>query len=361
MSTKSADRISKPTKRDQIPATITTSKLKGRFGDFGPVIGVIATVLIVTIFISGSGSWLDTSMTMATFAIIAVSLSIAYGLGGMLSLAQATFAALGAYATAILTTNWGISPWISVLLAMAVPAVLSYVLARLIVRLSPLALALATLAFSQLVALALNEGGDLTGGYVGITGIPSLNPLNSSLSLHLFGWALVVLAMLILIRLRASNRGRALLTISTDATLAKSIGIPVNRHLSSAFALSGAIAGVGGWYYAHTRAYLAPDSLNLDISFMVAIALIIGGRRTILGPIVGSVLLVLLRDFVPGETSHGIFYGGGLVLALLLTPEGVMGENWKARFRNLRGRFKKVSPADDPKNQNTSSAKAERK
>lgn len=314
--------------------------------DLAPVGVLVVLVVAVSPFLVGSAGRLDTSVTMATFAVIAISLGLSYGLGGMLSLAQATFASMGAYGTATVTTAWGLSPWVGLVLAIAVPCAVAYGMARLIVRLSPLALALATLAFSQLFQLAANEGGDLTGGYVGITGIPRLEPFSSAESLHFFGWALVVLAMLLVLRVRASNRGRALVAISTDTTLAKSVGIPVNAHLASAFALGGALAGVAGWYYAHTRGYLAPASLSLDISFMIAIAVIVGGRRTILGPIVGTVLIVLLRDLVPGAASHGMFYGGGLIVALLLFPEGVMGENWRKRIRHLTG--SRRTPAGAP-------------
>lgn len=300
-----------------------------------PIILVIL-VLAITPLIMGSPGSVDTSITIATLAIISLSLGICYGLGGMLSLAQATFASIGAYSTAIVVTNLGVSPWIGLPFAILVPMVIAYVIARLIVRLSPLALALATLAFSLLFQLAVNEGGDFTGGYIGLTGIPGIEPFNSMLSLHFLGWGIVLVVMLMYTRLRRSTSGRALLTISEDTVLAKSVGISVNARLSSAFALSAAVAGVGGWYYAHVRGYLAPLSLSLDLSFMIAIAVIVGGRRTILGPILGTILIVFLKDYVPGTTSHGMFYGAGLVLALLLFPEGIMGENWGERFKRWR-------------------------
>jgi len=312
-----------------------------------PVIGVAVAVAIISPFILGDGAWLDTSITLVVFAILAVSLSLCYGLGGMLSFAQATFASLGAYSTAILTARWDLSPWLGVVAAIIVPAILAYVLARLIVRLSPLALALATLAFSQLVTLVINGGGDFTGGYIGITGIPSLAPFKSTVSLHFFGWVLVILALLVLVRVRRSMRGRALLALSTDNTLASANGIAVNSQRAATFALAGAMAGVAGWYYAHSRAFLAPTSLDLDMSFMIAIAVIIGGRRTILGPIIGTIIMVLLRDYVPGEESHGMFYGGALILVLLLFPEGVMGENWKARFRRKGSGSRAPAPPEE--------------
>lgn len=325
--------------REVSPSQRVGPAARGRaLREIAPVVAVLAIAVAATPLLLGSAGLMDTSITIATFAIMAISLGIAYGLGDMLSLAQATFGAVGAYATAIATTSWGVSPWLSLILAIALPAAISYGMARLIVRLSPLALALATLAFAELFELAVNEGGDLTGGYIGIGAIPALPLPNPAVSAHVLGWVLVALAMLVALRLRASNPGRALLAIGTDSVLAKSVGIQVNSHLAATFSLAGGIAGVAGWFYAHTRGYLAPNSLSLDISFMIAIAVIVGGRRTILGPVVGTILIVLLRDHVPGETSHGMFYGAGLVAALLLFPEGVTGESWAARWRRWRSR-----------------------
>lgn len=316
-------------------------------GETGSLWALVLLVALATPLIMGNPGRLDTSVTMATFAIIAISLGLCYGLGGMLSFAQATFASLGAYATAIVTTRLELSPFIGLIFAVALPMLLAYAMARLIVRLSPLALALATLAFSQLVQLVFNEGGDLTGGYIGMSGIPDIPFLPNLLSRHLFGWLLVLIVLAIYIRIRSSNQGRALRTISTDSTLAASVGIKVTPRLSAAFALGGGIAGLGGWYYAHMRSYMAPSSLSLDLSFMIAIAVIVGGRRTLLGPVFGTVLVVLLRDSVPGSEVHGMFYGAGLIIALLLFPEGVLGENWKARFNRL---FRRVVASDADNN-----------
>jgi branched-chain amino acid transport system permease protein len=303
-----------------------------------PVVVMIMLVALVTPLIAARPAYLDTSVTIATFSLIAISLGLSYGLGGMLSFAQATFASLGAYATAIVTMKLEVSPLVGLIFSITVPMVLAYGMARLIVRLSPLALGLATLAFSQLVQLLINEGGELTGGYVGLSGIPPIPFLPNLFSGHLFGWFLVAVVLLIYVRLRTSNHGRALRTISTDSVLAASLGIPVTPRLSAAFALSAAIAGMGGWYYAHMRSYLAPSSLSLDLSFMIAIAVIVGGRRTLLGPVFGTVLVVLLQDSLPGSEVHGMFYGAGLILALLVFPEGVLGEDWKGRIRRGFGR-----------------------
>ncbi len=301
---------------------------KNRVGEVQKVLALAAIILAATPLIAPSPTLVDTSVTMATFSLISISLAMSYGLGGMLSFAQASFASIGAYATAIVTVNYGLSPFVGLIFAIAIPTLLSFATARLIVRLSPLALGLATLALSQVVELLADEGGEFTGGYIGISGIPEVPFVTDWLWLHLIGWACVVAVLVAYVRLRHSNAGRSLQAISTDNTLAQGMGVHPVLQMTLLFALSGAVAGFAGWFYAHSRTYLAPSSLGLDVSFMVAIAVIVGGRRTVIGPVLGTVLVVLLRDMLPGTESHGMFYGAALVITLLLFPEGIMGMNW---------------------------------
>lgn len=321
---------------------------RSRSGELHQVLAIAVIVAIATPLIASNPALIDTSVTIATFSLIAISLAMSYGLGGMLSFAQAGFASIGAYATAIASVNYGLSPFVGLVFAIAVPTCLSFVTARLIVRLSPLALGMATLALSQLIELVADEGGEFTGGYIGISGIPDVPFITDWLWLHLIGWLSVVVVLMAYIRLRHSNAGRSLKAISTDSTLAQGMGVRPVLQLALLFTLSGAVAGFAGWFYAHSRTYVAPSSLGLDVSFMVAIAVVVGGRRTIMGPVLGTVLTVLMRDMLPGTESHGMFYGAALVATLLLFPEGVMGMNWSAlwRGREKAAHTVKVEPAN---------------
>lgn len=321
---------------------------KRHFSDLQQVFILAAIIAIATPLLMGKPALLDTSVTMATFSLIAISLAISYGLGGMLSFAQASFASIGAYASAIAAVRYGLSPFIGLLFAITIPTLLCFATARLIVRLSPLALALATLALSQVIELLTDEGGEFTGGYIGISGIPEIPFVHDWMWLHVLGWVFVIIVLIAYTRLRYSNAGRSLKAISVDDTLAQSLGIRPVLQLTLLFALSGAVAGFAGWFYAHSRTYLAPSSLSLDASFMVAIAVILGGRRTIIGPVLGTVLIVLMQDMLPGTESHGMFYGSALVLTLLLFPEGIMGVNWSSllRLRRQSRQRSKPDPVD---------------
>jgi len=303
-------------------------------------------VLAVTPLISGNRSYLDTGLTIATTAIIALSVGLCYGEAGILSVAQATFASLGAYTTAILTTSHGWPMAAGLVVALLAPAIVAYPLALLVVRLSPLALGLATIVFSEIFYKLVQGQGALTGGFLGISGIPFL-PVANPVVIFLFAWALVIVVVILLSHIKVSTQGRALRVVRTDPLLAESLGVSVTPRLAATFALSASIAGLAGWLYAHTRGFVAPESLPVDLSLTVLMMAIIGGRTRVLGPIVGAVLLVLVFDFIPSAQSQGMFYGALLILVLVFFPAGILGIDVRrsAAWRRLRGTTKHRAPS----------------
>ncbi len=295
---------------------------------------IVASAAVALLFIGNSYSWLEVSRIAGIHAILAVSVGISYGQAGILSLCQAGFAALGAYGTAILTAQYGYSPWVGLIVALTLPALLAYVLAIVLVRLSPLALALATVLFGDLIHFALTRGGDLTGGFIGIGGIPTPWPLDSRIGAHVVVWAVVALAVMVAVNVRRSPEGMATRAIATDKILARSLGVPITARLGALFALSGALAGVAGFLYAHTSRYLSPESLGIEMSIAVAAMAIIGGRLTPAGPVVGAVIVIMMLEFLPADELAGLFYGGLLIVAVVLFPQGVLG--WIADWRRRK-------------------------
>ncbi|MGK5114649.1 branched-chain amino acid ABC transporter permease [Geodermatophilus sp. CPCC 205506] len=279
---------------------------------------------------------LDLVLVVCTTGLVAVSLGLVYGQAGILSVAQGAFAAVGAYATAIVTTQWELPLWLGLVAALVVPAVLAFVLARVIVRLSTMALAVATLLLAEVIGHAIAAGGELTGGFIGIAGIDSWEFMSDRAGAAVTGAVLLVLAVLVVSHLVHSQQGRALRVVATDTTLARSLGIDVTTRLSVVFALGGAIAGSAGWLYASTRSFLAPDSFPVLLSLEVVMMVIIGGKRTVLGPVLGTAVLVVVLDLVPASELRGVFYGALLVVALMLFPNGVLGSDWRSAGRRLR-------------------------
>lgn len=277
-----------------------------------------------------------TMITIGVYALIALPLGLIYGQGGTISLAQGSFAALGAYTSAILTVRYGVSPLVSWMASMLIPAVFAFIIARPILRLPELSLALVTLSLGTVVAVALQRGGDFTGSYVGLSGVPPLplvgrDPLWAACAL----WLLIVVAVVLYGHFVGSARGRGLNAIRVDRTLAESMGIGVATELSVLFAVAAAIAGLAGWFYVHFIGYIAPDSLGSETSAYILFMVVLGGRRAVLGPILGAAFFTFANDFLPGTETHGLFFGTLLVLILMLSPDGILSP----KARRLAGRL----------------------
>ena len=180
----------------------------------------------------------DITIIVAIYALTALSVGIPYGMCGPLSVAQASLAAIGAYLSAILTNSQGWSPWATLPVAILVPACFAYPFARIVTRLSPLALVIATLMFGYLLDGLLREGGSLTGGYIGLSGIPQIPGAKTPQMYYLISWGLVIVGLIFYARLRASHIGLILRTIRSDSLRAATDGVNVAHFRSLAMALA---------------------------------------------------------------------------------------------------------------------------
>lgn len=291
-----------------------------------------------------SATWLDTVILTGVFALISLSAGLSFGQAGILSMAQGGFAAIAAYTTAILATRLGLSAWVSLSLAIALPAVLAWGLARLVTRMPELATALATLALATLLEIVARSWDKVTGGFVGIAGIPPIAGFETAWRFNILVWAFVVLAVMFYENLMNSAHGRALNIVRHDRTRAMADGIAVAPLLSAMLATSGAMAGAGGWLYAHYITYMSPQSLDIHVSITALLMAVVGGAGYILGPVLGTFLLSLLGKFLPAQEAQGLFYGGALIVILVVAPQGILG--WIDRLVNrVRTRPEREKPA----------------
>ena len=287
---------------------------------------VVVVVFVAVMLLGIARPSLHTTMfTIGLYALIALPLGLIYGQGGTISLAQGSFAALGAYTSAILTTRYGVAPGLSVIPAMLVPALIAFLNARPILRLPGLSLALVTLSLGTVVAVGLQRGGDFTGSFVGISGAPPLplvgkDPVLVAIAL----WTVVLLVVVMYSHFVHSARGRALNAIRVDRLLAEAMGVNVPFDLATLFAAAAAIAGLAGWFYVHFIGYIAPDSLGPEASAHILFMVVLGGRRAVLGPILGAAFFTFANDLLPGAETHGLVFGTILVLILLLSPDGIL-------------------------------------
>lgn len=296
---------------------------------YRPVFILVAIIAVVTTLIFSSPFWLDNSILVAIFALLALSVGMAYGQAGILSIAPAAFGSIGAFATSIVTTRYELSPLIGLVLAITLPMLLAYPMARAITRLSPMPLSIATLLLSLVLELGIREGGSVTGGYIGLSGIPSLWFADSLFSMHVLGWVLVAAVLVLYVNITDSAIGRAVKTAQHDPLRATADGVNVPALLASYFALSASVAGLAGWLYAHHLTYMGPDSLTMHVSIKIVLMAVIGGASTFLGPVLGAAFLTLITLYLPAAETQGMIFGAVLIFVLLVAPNGVLGTNWR--------------------------------
>lgn len=243
-------------------------------------------------------------------ALLALSIYLTLSCG-MLTLANAAFMGLGAYASAILTLQYGVPFWAAVAVGMATPACVAYLLGKSTLRLSGVYLAMATLAFGEVVRIGVLNAGDLTGGALGLNAIPQ-----STQWWHVL--LAVVVAIGVLARIRRSKVGRAFEAIKEDETAAGLMGMNVNRHKLLAFVLGAVLAGLAGTLNAHLTFFIGPNEYGFDRAVDILTMAILGGIYSLVGPVLGAILLTLLPELLRGLGDFRLGVNGILLVLIVM-------------------------------------------
>lgn len=302
---------------------------------------VLAAIVMVPVVFDAQGYIMYVACLAGIYALLVVGLDILYGYSGQVSVGHAAFLGLGAYTTALLTTRLDWSPWISLPAALLVSAVAAFVIAFPSVRLVHHFLALVTIGFGEIVRLAFLNLREFTGGFEGISRIPTpaLAGFQFDSYLKYFYLVLVFLAIGIAVklRLRRSDLGRNMIALKENAVAAGAFGIAAVRTRTIAFVISAVYAGGAGWLLAHLTTYVSPGSFRFDESMLFLMMLLLGGYATVWGPIIGAALLVFLREYAQiFQQFQGLFLGVLLVLVLTVLPRGVVGSLIDLRTRFAR-------------------------
>jgi branched-chain amino acid transport system permease protein len=262
------------------------------------------------------------------YAIVVAGLDLVVGYNGDVSVGHAGLFAIGAYTAAILMTKLGMSYWIALPIAVVLTALAGTGLGIPALRLQGPYLAVTTIAFGLILQTFVNESVWLTQGSLGIQNIPALR-LPFGLDFegnHLFylAYPAMVLALLAARNVVRSYWGRAFLALKGNAIAAECSGVNRYRYKVSAFVLSAAFAGLGGALFVHIDKYIGPTTFSLQLSILFLIALIFGGLRSIIGNVIGAVLVVVLPDVFNRFADYQLLVFGLLLLATLyLLPGGL--------------------------------------
>ncbi len=303
------------------------------------VAGAVAILLAAAIpFVTHNTYYLFVAMLIGISVVVTTGLNILAGSSGQISLGHAGLYALGAYTGAILATRLGLGFWIGLPAAAALGAAVGVVLALASLRVSGPYLAMVTIAFGIIVEHGLIEWDTLTAGFGGIANIPRPNVggLTLTLSLYFYVVLAAALASLALARnLERSPWGRALVAVRESETAAESIGLNPYFVRTVAFTLSAAFAGAGGCLYASLAGFVSPDTFTMHESIVFLLIVLFGGLGRVLGPVVGSVVLIVLPEMLHGLSDYRlVMYGVLLLGSVYFLPEGMVGA--LSRRRRLR-------------------------
>ena len=279
--------------------------------------------------------WITLADYAGIAAIVAVGLVVLTGYGGMTSFGQATFMGFGAYTTAILTTRYGVSPWLTLPAALATSGAMAVAIGAVTLRLSGHFLALGTIAWS-VSAYYLFANLDLFGRNDGISGIPPLVVGTYRLVGSLDVLPVIAIAVVLVLwgtrNLLDSRVGRAIRALRGGAGAAASFGVDLFRTRLLAFAYAGVLAGLAGWLYAHMQRSVNPTPFGLNAGIEYLLMAVIGGVGALPGALLGAALVTVtndkLQDLLPkllGASGNyeTIVFGALLVLLLQWAPEGL--------------------------------------
>ena len=268
-------------------------------------------------------------LTLGTNALLALSIYLTLSCG-MLAMANAAFMGIGAYTASILTMNYGWPFPVAIAAGMAAPALVAFIIGRPTLRLSGVYLAMATLAFGEVVRLCILRAESLTGGALGLNGIPQL-----TLWWHVL--LAVVLVLFFLARLRRSKIGRAFEAIKEDETAAGLMGIDVNGHKMLAFTLGAAIAGLAGVLNAHLTFFIGPQEFGFDRGVEILTMTILGGINSLFGPVIGALIITLLPELLRSFKDYrAVANGLILVVIVLFLPKGLWNPAWLRKRVGMR-------------------------
>lgn len=312
-------------------STSTSSKPKLRRSSLilGTLIVGLVYVVLAVLPIFYSSYYINILALIGIFVIVSVGMNILVGFSGVVSIGHAGLMAAGAYAAAYFNTQLGIPFWITLFIGVFTALVLGVMLALAVLRATGLYLAMITIAFGVVVDEILIRWSWFSGGPLGISGIgtPSIGAYEFDLT-QMYYMIVVLAGVTILLsrNLRDSQWGRAMIATKDDEIAAGSLGIVAGRIRTVAFAISAVLAGLGGVLYAHMNSFVSPDIFGFFTSIQLVLITILGGAGTILGPIVGSIVIVSLPEFLGVVDTLRLATFGLILLAVLyVLPKGIVG------------------------------------
>ena len=288
---------------------------------------ILAAIIVGLMPILPNRFYFDVAILTGLNAIVCVGLNLLIGYAGQISLGHAAFFGLGAYTSAVLTSNHGWPPLAALAIGALAVGVLAFIVARPILRLKGHYLAMGTLGLGIIISIVLNQEAGITGGPDGMP-VPEFSVLGWSPTSEyawyaIVGTGLVVTAWLAL-NLIDSSVGRALRSVHGSEVAAQAVGVDTTRYKVLIFVVSAVLAGVAGSLFAHYSGFITPSEAGFLHSIGLVTMVVLGGMASVYGSIIGAAILTVLPQVFAGFHDYEpLAIGLVLMGVMIFMPKGL--------------------------------------
>lgn len=291
-------------------------------------VGAIILAAILPMFVSNNYH-LNLMIQVLINIIIVVGLNFITGLTGQMNLGTAGIFSMGAYTSSLLATRLGINPWICMIAAVCMGILIGMGLGYPSLRVSGVYLALTTIGFSEIVRILMTNLTGITGGALGMTGIPVFSILGHKFQTNKEIYYLYLVMAVILIfnayRIVHSKWGRAFLAVKDNPDAVEAGGISISSVKILAFTLAAVYSTVAGSLYAHYVGFINPSAYNLEYSINYVVMLVIGGIGSVPGNVLGAIVVTLVPEFLRFmENYYWLVFSVITLLFVVFLPNGMV-------------------------------------
>jgi branched-chain amino acid transport system permease protein len=273
-------------------------------------------------------------ITGLIYVMLGLGLNIVVGLAGLLDLGYVAFYAVGAYSYALLNHHFGIGFWAALPIGAGVGVLFGILLGFPVLRLRGDYLAIVTLGFGEIIRLILENWNEFSFGPSGIANIPrpslfsiQLSLQNATIYLYYLMILLVLFTIFVVNRLQDSRIGRAWIALREDEVACEAMGVDRRKTKLTAFALGATWAGMAGVIFAAKTTFINPASFTIWESIIILCIVVLGGMGSIIGVIVGALILILLPEYLRAFSEYRmLIFGGMLVLMMVFRPGGIVSD-----------------------------------
>ncbi len=308
------------------------------------IAGIVFLIIIPAI--STTGFFLHMATVILLWTMLCLSLNIIFGYGGQLSLAHGGLFGAGAYVYGVLVTKLSIGFWLAFPMAGAATGIIGLLIGIPSLRLKGPYFVIVTLGFNIILVAIIRNLTSLTGGVNGLVGIPGPGIIpgpffaldfNSKTSQYYLILFFLLVFWLVMYFIKDSRIGKCLAAIKEDEDLCQSVGINTMWVKVQAFVLSSILAGLGGVLYASYIGVLTPNDASFHTGFDALVYLTVGGIGSVVGTILGPVIMILISEFLQAVVEIRLFINGlALVILIIFMPQGITGGIaylWKKHFQ----------------------------